>query len=265
MRTCFLTAIFCAALAVFPSSARAADDHGKGDKTKELADVWGHLPKAEREKALADFVRHLPEKDRAKFETFFHDLDHPHEEAKAKRIGVENGLFKGAIEVSLWTIAVFFILFFVLRAFAWGPIVEGLNKREQSIAQDRREADLARQEAGHMRNELTAQKAKANDEIRLMMDKARLDADALAAEREAQQKATLAAERDRLQRETQIELAQGMKLTLEQGARLASLLSAKVIKKHLTEDDHRALLDEALKEFRASAAARVSDLTSATT
>jgi F-type H+-transporting ATPase subunit b len=172
-------------------------------------------------------------------------------------------IFKPAIELTVWSIVVFLILFLVLRKFAWKPIAQGLDKREQSIARDRLEADKARQEARRISEELDREKAHANDEIRRMFDEARASAEALRGEYEAEAKATLALERERQQRDLEIERAQAMKETLDQNARLAALLSAKVIKKKLSEEDHRALLNEALKEFRAAASARVSDIQSA--
>ena len=152
----------------------------------------------------------------------------------------------------------------VLRAFAWKPIVEGLNKREQTIAQDKREADLAKQEAAQMRDRLSGEMARANAEIRTMMDKARADAQQTAADEMARGKADLASERDRLYREVAITRATSEKEATDYVSKLAVLISAKTIRKHLTEQDHRALLDEALREFRAAAEARKSDLEKAT-
>src|ERR1700722_8826651 len=73
--------------------------------------------------------------------------DRVHKESEAKQIGVDHGLFVGAVELSLWTILVFVILLFVLRKYAWGPILTGLQQREEGIARDKREAELARREA----------------------------------------------------------------------------------------------------------------------
>jgi len=190
-----------------------------------------------------------------------HGVESSHQ---SKRAGVETGLFVGAIETTLWTIVVFLVLFGVLRAFAWKPILEGLDKREQTIARDKEEANKARQEAEKMRQELAGEKAKANAEIRSMMDKARSDAEALAGQREAQMKAELTAERERQRREIDLERETARKEVFDQGARLAALLSAKTIKRQLTYEDHHALLDEALNEFRASAEARKHDLENAT-
>lgn len=185
-------------------------------------------------------------------------------EGEHKRVGVSKGLFVGAIETTLWTVVVFLVLFVVLRAFAWKPIVAGLNQREQTIAHDKQEADRARREAEQMRSELAAEKARADADVRAKMDKARADADALVAAREAEGKAALAAERERLYREIGIARDAAQKEVFDQGAKLAALLSAKTIKKQLSDDDHRALLSEALAEFRAAATSRKQDLENAT-
>ncbi len=171
-------------------------------------------------------------------------------------------IFKPAVELTLWTMVVFALLVAVLGRFAWGPIMEGLRKREQSIAHDRHEADLARQEAGTLRQELSAKMAEADAKIREMFDKARQDADKTRAEMQAATKAELQAERDRLYREVGVERDHALKEIWDQGAKLATLISAKAIHKQLSYEDHRALVDEALKEFRAAAAVRKGDLES---
>jgi F-type H+-transporting ATPase subunit b len=178
----------------------------------------------------------------------------------SQKLGVEHGLFKGAIEVSLWTILVFLLLLFVLHRFAWGPILEGLNKREQSIARDKHEAELARKEAAELRTKLDAELARAADEVRQMIDKARQDAQKTASEELARGKSELQAEKQRLRNELSIERDNALKDVWTRVSSVATLISGKVIKKKLTEEDHRALIDEALNEFRAAAAVRKSDV-----
>lgn len=181
----------------------------------------------------------------------------------AKRLGVEEGLFKGAAEVSLWTVLVFLVLMSVLRKYAWGPIREGLEKREQSIAHDKLEAEKAKAEAAELRASLQAEMAKANEQIRQMMDKARADAQQTAAEELARGKAELAAERDRVQRELRISTDDALRKIWDQSTQLATLISSKAVRKQLSEADHRALLEEALNEFKASAELRRDTLQSA--
>lgn len=169
-------------------------------------------------------------------------------------------LFKGWIDLTVWTIAVFLILFAILANFAWPQIRAGLDAREAAIAADKAEADKARHEATQLRQELQAEMAKAHDEARRIVDKAVADARASAAEEVAKGKADLAAERERMHADVSRERDQALAEIWSQGAQLATLISSKAIGRSLSEDDHRALLAQALDEFKAAARGRVRDL-----
>jgi F-type H+-transporting ATPase subunit b len=188
-----------------------------------------------------------------------------HDESKDKTLGVEEGIFKGAVELSIWTIVVFVLLLWVLHKYAWGPILTGLTQREEGIARDKREAEHARKEAADARAKVEAEMARVNNEINQMISKARQDAQATAAEELARGKTEVQAERDRLHRELSMERDQALQEVWSKSVQLAMLISSKAFSKHLTDADHRALLDESLAEFRAAGQARVADIESART
>ncbi len=175
----------------------------------------------------------------------------------------ELNVFKGGLDLTIWSIVVFLALYFILSKFAWPAIREGLDKREQSIAHDKHEAEKAKKEATEVRTKLEAEMARVNAEIRTMMDKARVDAAATAAEELARGKAELQAERDRQQRELRISTDDALHKIWETAAQLATSISAKAVRKQLSYDDHHALVAEALEEFKASASVRLDDLRSA--
>lgn len=174
--------------------------------------------------------------------------------------GEQLDLFKGGIELTIWSIVVFLILFFLLSKFAWPHIREGLDRREMAIARDRHEADLARKEAAELRRQLQEEAAKANEQIRQTMDRARVDAQQLVENEMARGRAELAAERERLQRELRISTDDALHRIWGQAADLATLISTKAVRKQLREEDHRALVDEALAEFRRAAEGRREDI-----
>jgi F-type H+-transporting ATPase subunit b len=172
-------------------------------------------------------------------------------------------LFKGTLDLAIWTIAVFLILFLVLSNFAWPQIRAGLDKRENDIARDRAEADKAKKEAEALRATLQAEMARAHEEARKIIDKAVADARASAADEVARGKAELAAEKERLHAEVARARDQALHEVWAQGADLATLISSKAIGRQLSLDDHRALLAQALDEFKAAARGRVRELESA--
>jgi len=180
-----------------------------------------------------------------------HKDDKHKDDHKGEKEGID--LFRGALDLSIWTIVIFLVLFFVLSKYAWGPILQGMEAREKNIHQAVLDAQAARTEATNVRQELQAQIARANDEARQIRDQARKAAEKSAADEIARVKAELQAEKERLHREVETERDQALHSILQQAATLATLISAKAIGRSLNDDDHRRLLDEALREIRPAA------------
>ena len=64
----------------------------------------------------------------------------------------------------VWTSLSFLILMFVLRKYAWKPILEAVEERDQKIAQALNEAENARKEVGSLSNERDKLLADIKDE-----------------------------------------------------------------------------------------------------
>lgn len=150
----------------------------------------------------------------------------------------------------LWTIVIFLLLFFILKKVAWGPMLEGLQKREQNIRAAADEAKEARKETERVRAEFKAEMDKAYAEIPKMMEAARRDAQNLAEEMRAKAQADIQTERQRLRREIETARDQALQELWSRTSQLATLISSKAIRRSLSEEDHRRLMDEALNELR---------------
>jgi len=147
------------------------------------------------------------------------------------------------------TLVVFVALLAILYKFAWGPILAGLKKREESIFGARDEAIRVKAEAEQLRTQLQAEYAAANDKIRTMLDEARRDADALkVAEREAGAK-DAQAERERAKREIETVKQQALQEIRVQTVQLAALISSKAVRRTVTINDHDRLVAESLDEL----------------
>jgi F-type H+-transporting ATPase subunit b len=64
----------------------------------------------------------------------------------------------------VWTSLSFLILMFVLRKYAWKPILEAVEERDQKIAQALKEAENARKEVGSLSSERDKLLADIKDE-----------------------------------------------------------------------------------------------------
>ena len=173
------------------------------------------------------------------------------QEPKAAAHGEEGKveIFQPAIELGIWTLAVFLVLMAILWLYAWGPLKEGLHKREQGILSAINEAKKAREEAQSLRAEWQKQLDSANDKVRGILDEARRDAQHATEEMVSKARTEIQSERDRLRREIDTARDQAIQELWKQTANLATMISSKAIRRQLTPDDHRRLVDEALVEI----------------
>lgn len=149
-------------------------------------------------------------------------------------------------DLSLWTLAVFLLLLVILRKFAWGPIIAGLDKREKKIADDIAAAQQAHEDAQALLASYEAKLASAQDEVRAIIEEARRDAQHTQAEILAKARSEAEAEMQRAKREIATAKDQALKELMETSANLAVELAGKVIRAKITPAEHSRLIAEAL-------------------
>jgi F-type H+-transporting ATPase subunit b len=159
-------------------------------------------------------------------------------------------VFPWAPELFIWTLCVFLILLFVLTRYAWRPMLAALHKREETIRSAVEEAKVARADMERLKQDFEARMAEANAQIPKMMAEARQHAEELAAEMRSRASADIQADRQRLRREIDTARDQALQELWNQTAHLATLISAKALRRIVNEEDHRRLVDEALAELR---------------
>lgn len=73
----------------------------------------------------------------------------------------------------IWTLIAFLIVFFILKKFAWKPILAGLNEREAGIANSIATAERVKLEMAQLKNENEALLAQAREERGAMLKEAK--------------------------------------------------------------------------------------------
>jgi len=164
----------------------------------------------------------------------------------------KTNIFEPALDLAIWTILVFVILFFVLARYAWKPMLAGLQQREHNIHAAQEEAKRDREEAQRVREEVQRKLDGAAGEVRDLLDKGRREAQQLQEDMMNKTRAEIQAERERLRREIETARDQALQSIMNQAGHLATLISAKVIRRELTGDDHRRLVEEAMADLAAS-------------
>lgn len=154
---------------------------------------------------------------------------------------------------SIVTVVVFGALLAILYFAAWGPIMKGLQAREEAQFQALADAKKAKDEVAAVRAELEAEKKKAAEEARAILEEARRDAEALkVAEREVGQR-DAQAERERAKRDTATERDAALKDVQTQAVELAVLIASKALRQKVSIAAQEALVNEAIAELKAGA------------
>ena len=73
----------------------------------------------------------------------------------------------------VWTILAFLVVLFILKKYAWGAILKGLNDREANIADSIATADKVRKEMSELKSENEALLVAAREERALMLKEAK--------------------------------------------------------------------------------------------
>lgn len=152
-------------------------------------------------------------------------------------------------DLAVWTFVVFLGLLLVLAKFAWGPIVDGLQKREKGIADNIAAAQRSYDEAKAYLAEYETKLAGASNDVRLMFEEARREAEAAKQQIIAEAKAAARLEQQRGIREVRLATDQALKDLSERSTNLAIDLAGKIVQQQLKPADHARLVQEAMSKF----------------
>jgi F-type H+-transporting ATPase subunit b len=159
-------------------------------------------------------------------------------------------------DLAFATFLVFLVLLAILWKFAWGPIIQAIERREQSIANHIAEAERSHDQAKALLAEYERKLAGAANDVRELLEEARRDAEHTKLEILAEAKTAAHAERDRSLREIEVATDQALKALAERSAELAVELAGKILQSKLTSADHARLIQEAVAKFPSAAASR---------
>ncbi len=152
-------------------------------------------------------------------------------------------------DLAIVTAIVFLVLLAVLGKFAWGPIVEMLDRREKAIADEIAMAKQQNEQAKQLLADHEARLAGTADEVRRILDDARRDADEHKQNILAEAQQAASAEKTRAVREIEAAKNSALQSIAQKSVDTAVDLAGKIVQRQLNSDDHAALIGEALQRF----------------
>lgn len=159
------------------------------------------------------------------------------------------GLFSFEPGLAIWTWVVFALLFIVLRKYAWGPMMQSVREREQTLADAVENARKTREALVAIAERQKQMIQEAEDRVRTMIDEGRQSAEAAArvmTER-AQQEAdkTLAQAKQQIEREKEKALEE----LKTEAVDMVIATAGKLVNEGLDDDQHRRIVERHLEQL----------------
>ena len=156
------------------------------------------------------------------------------------------------LDTMVFSLLIFLITILILWKFAWNPIMQGLETREKSIADDINSAKQANDKAQASLAQYQEKLAAAGDEADRMVAEAKEEANR--AKERILNEAKEEADRQRQKAIAEINAAkdQAVRDLAEKSVDSAVVLAKNMIGKELDKSSHAQLIEESLKRFSQS-------------
>jgi len=159
-------------------------------------------------------------------------------------------IFSGTWGTAILTLAIFIVLLAVLGKWAWGPLLSGLQKREEHIRRSIEEAEQARADGEKALQEYKEQLAQAQSESQVIIELGRSEAVKLADELKQNAQEEARKLRNQAQRDINSAKDEALRELCDQTCELATDIAGKIIQRSLDAKDHRDLLADALNKMQ---------------
>jgi F-type H+-transporting ATPase subunit b len=253
MKLALFTLLCCCTLGGLGlASAIAQEPKGEEHAPKGERNLQGPADHAEAAQASKGGEHAGEHGDAAKGGTE-HEAGHPPHDDTDLSHGDGSPQLKAAQELrfdlGIATFLVFLILLAILTKFAWGPILAGLAKREETIAQQIAEAKMAAETAGKQLAEYERKLAAATEEARAIVGQARADAETAKDKIVAEAKEAAGRERERAVADIASAKNDALREIAAKSVSTAVTLASNIIRREVKPEDHDKLISDSLQQF----------------
>lgn len=182
-----------------------------------------------------------------------HDDAHGHGDHHSEIGGTPNespAEFRG--DLAIWSFVVFLLLMGLLSAVAWKPIMEGLEKREQGIADTIAATQAASDDAKKLLASYERRLAEASEEVKAMLDEARRDADNLRQSIVSEARQAADEEKQRAHREIGMARDEAIAQLAETAGDLAVSVAGKFLREKISAEEQQRLVQESVASLKAA-------------
>jgi F-type H+-transporting ATPase subunit b len=149
----------------------------------------------------------------------------------------------------IWTILTFLVLLTLLAKFAWKPLLQALEGRQESIRKALDDAQQAKVELERIQQESAAIVAKARQDADVIITRSRADAESLREELRGKARAEAEGIVRNAERQIQAETARALQQIRHEAVDLSVAIASKIIQRNLSKEDNQRLIDETLRSL----------------
>jgi len=152
----------------------------------------------------------------------------------------------------IWTILTFLVLVALLTKFAWKPVMQMLDVRQEAIKKALADADIAKRELERLQEESAQIIRKARVEAESIVSKSWSDGEKLREEMKVKAKAEADAIVKESQRQIEIETGRALRQIRSEVADLSIAIASKLIQRNVSKEDNDRLIQDTLKQIDSS-------------
>jgi F-type H+-transporting ATPase subunit b len=161
---------------------------------------------------------------------------------------MDNPLVQPDPGLFIWTILTFLVLVALLAKFAWRPLLQALESRQDSIRKSLDDAQKAKQDLERLHAESAEIIRQSRVEADAIVTRSRGDAERLREEMKQKARAEADAIVKNAERQIQLETGRAVQQIRREAVDLSVMIASKLIQRNLTKEDNERLIEEALKQ-----------------
>lgn len=149
----------------------------------------------------------------------------------------------------IWTIVTFLVLLTLLAKFAWKPLLEALETRQNAIRKSLDDAQQAKVELERLNAESAQIIQRARVDAEAIVTQSRADGERLREEIRAKARTEADHIVKNAERQIQLETSRALEQIRREAVDLSVMIASKIIQRNLSTADNEKLIDEALSQL----------------
>ena len=163
---------------------------------------------------------------------------------------MDNPLVQPDPGLFIWTIATFLVLLVLLAKFAWQPILQALESRQEMIRKSLDDAEQAKRDLEQVQQESAKIVAQARVEADAIVANSRADGTKLREDLRQKAQVEAGAIVENAEQKIHQERDRALSQIRQEAVDVSLMIASKLIQRNLSREDNEALIEDALKQIQ---------------